>query len=107
VLNLRENGSERYLAGDDDSGEDRNTLIRRRQQAGFTYVLPPPRLRSVSGRDRGDVVVSCPRGPEGLPARSCPWLRSSSLAREKSAPDRVVCGGTGCANDARRWVRIL
>lgn len=54
VLNLRENGNERFLAGDDDSGEDRNMLIRRRLQAGFTYVL---RLRLYYAASRGETAV--------------------------------------------------
>jgi hypothetical protein len=54
VLNLRENGSERYLAGDDDSGEDRNMHIRRRLQAGFTYVL---RLRLYYASSKGETAV--------------------------------------------------
>jgi Astacin (Peptidase family M12A) len=40
VLFLEEaNGAVRYLAGDDDSGEDRNALIRRRLLAGRKYIV--------------------------------------------------------------------
>ena len=34
-----QSGDDRYLSGDDDSGEDRNAYLRRRLKAGHTYVL--------------------------------------------------------------------
>ncbi|MFZ5896970.1 MAG: M12 family metallopeptidase [Myxococcota bacterium] len=55
VLNVRNaNGSESYLAGDDDSGQDRNMHIERRLLAGNTYVL---RLRLYYASDSAHTAV--------------------------------------------------
>ena len=48
------NGNERYLAGDDDSGEDRNAYIRRRLLAGNTYIV---RVRLYYADRQGDTAV--------------------------------------------------
>ncbi len=47
-------GRERYLTGDDDSGDDRNAYIRRRLQAGKTYVV---RVRLYYASDAGETAL--------------------------------------------------
>jgi hypothetical protein len=39
VLFERQNGNDRYVGGDDDSGEDRNAYLKKRLTAGKTYVI--------------------------------------------------------------------
>ena len=48
------NGRESFVAGDDDSGEDRNAYIRRRLHGGRTYVL---RIRLYYAADSGETAV--------------------------------------------------
>lgn len=47
-------GRDTYLAGDDDSGEDRNAYLRRRLHAGRTYVL---RVRLYYAADSGETAM--------------------------------------------------
>ena len=47
-------GELRYVAGDDDSGEDRNALVRVKLFRGRTYVV---RLRLYSSWESGDTAV--------------------------------------------------
>ena len=47
-------GDEAYLAGNDDSGQDRNAYIRRRLHAGREYVI---RLRLYYAADSAETAV--------------------------------------------------
>jgi hypothetical protein len=47
-------GELRYVAGDDDSGEDRNALLRVKLFRGRTYVL---RIRLYSSWESGETAV--------------------------------------------------
>ena len=54
VLFERVDGELRYVAGDDDSGEDRNALLRVKLFRGREYVL---RLRLYSAWESGETAV--------------------------------------------------
>ena len=89
-------GKDRFVTGDDDSGEDRNAYIRRRLHAGRTYVL---RIRLYDAADSGDAGGAGERRGErhGMPAVPRADLRG--------APGRAVCLGAPGPRPSRAGTR--
>jgi hypothetical protein len=54
VLFERTTGGDVYITGDDDSGDERNALIRQRLQQGRSYVL---RIRLYHANNSGETAV--------------------------------------------------